>query len=47
MKEEKSVKKTIILNKSDGDGFLDLSSSQELSTVMKILNRTSGDSHEE
>jgi hypothetical protein len=49
MKEQKySTKPTVILNKSDSDGFLDLNSSSDLSEVMKALNKlmSEGDNDE-
>lgn len=39
MKKPKSIKSTVVLNKSNSDGFLDLNSSHDLSEVMKALNK--------
>ena len=37
-KQENSIKATIVLNKEDSFGFLDLSSPNEFFEVMKVLN---------
>jgi hypothetical protein len=39
MKNPKSVKPTVVLNKSNSDGFLDFNSSSDLAEVMKVLNK--------
>ena len=39
MKNQKSVKPTVVLNKSNSDGFLDFNSSSDLTGVMKVLNK--------
>lgn len=39
MKKQKSIKSTVVLNKGNLDGFLDLNSSHDLSVVMKVLNK--------
>jgi hypothetical protein len=40
MKNQKnSTRPTVILNKADSDGFLDLSSPSDLSEVMNVLNK--------
>ena len=36
-----SIQQTIILNKDDSDGFLDLNSPDEFAQVIKALNRES------
>ena len=37
--QKNSIKPTVILNKSNSDGFLDFNSSSDLSEVMKVLNK--------
>jgi hypothetical protein len=39
MKNPKSVKPTVVLNKGNSDGFLNFNSSSDLSEVMKALNK--------
>lgn len=39
MKKPNSIKPTVILNKGDADGFLDFNSSDDLSEVIKALNK--------
>lgn len=34
-----SINDTLVLNKSDYDGFLDFNSSNELDEVIKVLNK--------
>ncbi|WP_458405276.1 hypothetical protein [Methanobrevibacter sp.] len=34
-----SINDTLVLNKSDSDGFLDFNSSNELDEVIKVLNK--------
>ena len=48
MKNQNSTKPTVILNKSNSDGFLDFNSPSELSEVIKVLNKikNEGDNNE-
>ena len=39
MKNQNSTKPTVILNKSNSDGFLDFNSAYDLSEGMKVLNK--------
>lgn len=34
-----STKPTVVLNKTNSDGFLDLNSPSDMSEVMKVLNK--------
>jgi hypothetical protein len=48
MKNPKSIKPTVVLNKTNSDGFLDFNSSSDLVEAMKSLKklRNTGDSDE-
>lgn len=39
MKNKNSIKPTVILNKDDANGFLDFNSADDLSEVIKALNK--------
>ena len=39
MKNRNSIEPTVILNKGDSDGFLDFNSSEDLSEVIRTLNK--------
>lgn len=48
MKNPKSTKPTVVLNKTNSDGFLDFNSPSDLAEAMKALNKlmNEGDDNE-
>lgn len=39
MKDQDSIKSTVVLNKGNSDGFFDFDSSHDLSEAMRALNK--------